>query len=237
MRFIQGDADLAIQGLELASSTRFQLVIADPPYGNIVRKSWDHITDGTSHAHTMTRTTKILETICLPGAALYWWGGIGKPLCRPFFQFLVEVEEQTNWRMAALITWKKKRAYGVRNNYLFTREECAYFVLGDPKKPRVFNKPYLNKLRGYAGYDPDHPALDARLRRTMVWDDVTEVLRGKKHECEKPAALSRIMIETSSNPGDHVLDLYCGCGNAGRESERLGRHATAIDIEPLEGNQ
>jgi len=233
MEFIQGDALLAIRGLELASPRKFQLVIADPPYGNIVGEKWDKIKDQSSHANWMTSVVQELETICHPGAALYWWGGIGKPRCRPFFKFLLQVEDETNWNLAALITWKKKRAYGTSHNYLFTREECAYLVLGDPKKPRVFNKPYLDKLRGYAGYNSDFPALDARLRRTMVWDDVTEVLRGKKHECEKPAALSRIMIETSSNPGDHVLDLFAGCCNASHESERLGRPATAIDVEPM----
>lgn len=150
---------------------------------------------------------------------------------RPFFKAIPLIEETTPWKMATLITWKKKRAYGIQWSYLFTREEIAYFVLGDPKKPRVFNVPLLEIKRGYEGYNKKYPAKSEFKRRTNVWDDVTEILRGKTHECQKPERLYRIMIEASSNEGERVLDPFAGSGVLSRAGE--GRHCILVDAEPI----
>lgn len=61
-----------------------------------------------------------------PGSAFYVWGGIGNVGFRPFFKYVSEVEEKDKFELANLITWKKRRAYGLSYNYLFTREELAY---------------------------------------------------------------------------------------------------------------
>lgn len=203
----------------------YDLIIADPPYGRITGEKWD-----TWKASDYVSFMDDLESVVNTGATAYVWGGVGKPKDRVFFEFLSVVERLTNWRMHNLITWGKKRAYGVRNNYLFTREECAMFVMGD--KPKTFNVPYLKELRGYEGYNLKYPALDARKRRTNVWSDVTEVMRGKKHACEKPVRLAEILIETSSNPGDLVLDAFGGCGNVHRTAERMNRRCDYVDIDP-----
>lgn len=192
------------------------LAISDNPYGEILHEQhWDRLTEAKTvdlYLHTMQR----LERLCVEGAAAYVFGGIGKPGHRAFFKAIPIIEEKTRWQMSTLITWKKRRAYGIQWGYLFTREEIAYFVLGDPRKPRVFNVPLLDKLRGYAGYDAEHPAKSDYLRRTNVWDDVTEILRGKTHPCQKPDRLYEIMVQTSSNPGDTVLDPFAGSGTLGR---------------------
>lgn len=220
----------AIEHIKEEKGEPFSLVVADPPYGNIVDEKWDDTgTDATIHAKWMEQVVEALTCLCHPNAAMYWWGGIGRPKYRPFFRFIDNVESLTDWQMSALITWRKRRAYGVRNNYLFTREECGYFVLGDPKKPRTFNVPYVDKERGYAGYNKEYPALDSRYRRTMVWDDINEVFRNKKHVCEKPIGLAKVIVETSSNPGDRVLDLFAGCGNISTVASSLGRRCVAVD--------
>jgi DNA modification methylase len=214
-------------------SRKLALVLMDPPYGGIVKQRWDKLPLGSSHPvwelDNYIDPLRRLQPYCAPGAAAYAWGGVGKPHCRPFYKFLVYVEPNTDWQIAAHITWAKKRAYGVQHNYLFTREELAYLVLGDVKKPRVFNVPYLDKARGYPGYDKKYPAKDARLRRTMVWSDVTEILKGKIHECEKPERLYEIMIGTSTNPGDLVVDLFSGSGNASLVAQRMGRDWIAVE--------
>jgi hypothetical protein len=57
------------------------------------------------------------------------------------YEYVVEAELRTPWRMANMITWKKRRAYGTKHNYLATREECAYFIKGDIKKaPTVWER-------------------------------------------------------------------------------------------------
>lgn len=47
---------------------------------------------------------------------------------------------------------------------------------------------------------------------------------------QKPLALLERIIQASSNPGDVVLDPFCGCGTAVVASEKLGRRWIGIDV-------
>ena len=46
----------------------------------------------------------------------------------------------------------------------------------------------------------------------------------------KPVALLERIISASSNPGDVVLDPFCGCGTAVHAAQNLGRQWIGIDI-------
>jgi DNA modification methylase len=50
---------------------------------------------------------------------------------------------------------------------------------------------------------------------------------------QKPIALLERVILASSNPGEIVLDPFCGCGTAVHASQRLGRSWIGIDITHL----
>lgn len=207
------------------------LVIADPWYGNICKDKRDRFSNAKIVAEEQSEQLMLLQNICCSGAACYWYGGYGKPHFRPFYMVITLTENCTKWEMAMHITWSKKRAYGVQNNYLSTREEIAYFVLGDANKPRMFYIPLLNEERGYAGYNKKYPAKSKYKRRTAVWTDVTEILRGKVNECQKPERLSEIMIETHTNPGEIVLDLFAGSFSASLASMKLGRQFIAVESD------
>lgn len=210
--------------LELCSG-RVPLIVADPPYGNVLSTGWDRW-DGTdvSFVSWMIEWTRLWQGALLTDAAFYVWGGIGSPGFRPFFRYIVEVENVTSLKMANLITWKKKRAYGVRHNYLFTREECAYLFNGaNIKKPRCFNIPLLAGLRGYAGFDKKHPAKSEFYRRTNVWTDVTEVMRGKVHDAQKAQRVIEVPIEVHTVPGEWVIDPFAGSGTTAIAAAKLKR--------------
>lgn len=206
------------------------LIVTDPPYGGILGDSWDnkHASD-EAHAVWMCEWVKKWSEALLQGGAFYVWGGIGAPGNRAFFRFLLKAEEQTELEMASLITWKKRRAYGTAWNYLFTREEIAYFTKGGRKKPRKFNIPLLEEKRGYEGYDPKHPAKSEYLRRTNVWTDVTEIFRGKQHVAEKPEKLYEIVIETHTEKGEWIVDPFAGSGTAARAARKTGRRFVVIE--------
>jgi site-specific DNA-methyltransferase (adenine-specific) len=50
---------------------------------------------------------------------------------------------------------------------------------------------------------------------------------------QKPLALLERIIQASSNPGDVVLDPFCGCGTAVHAAHKLQRIWAGIDITPL----
>lgn len=70
-----------------------------------------------------------------------------------------------------------------------------------------------------------------------LWDDI-QSLSGAHAErlgypTQKPEALLERIINASSNPGDIVLDPFCGCGTTIAAAQKLGRHWIGIDITNL----
>lgn len=71
---------------------------------------------------------------------------------------------------------------------------------------------------------------------TDLWDDIGP-LNGQSTErtgwpTQKPLALLGRLIAASSNPGDLVLDPFCGCGTALVAAQLLGRRWLGIDLHP-----
>ena len=70
-----------------------------------------------------------------------------------------------------------------------------------------------------------------------VWTDV-KPLQGASQErlgypTQKPVALLERILSASSNPGDVVLDPFCGCGTTVHAAQKLGRQWIGIDVTHL----
>ena len=69
------------------------------------------------------------------------------------------------------------------------------------------------------------------------WDDILRVgntaAERLGYPTQKPLALLERIIQASSNPGDVVLDPFCGCGTAIIAAQGLGRRWIGIDITHL----
>jgi DNA modification methylase len=69
---------------------------------------------------------------------------------------------------------------------------------------------------------------------TDVWTDIppinSQAQERMGYPTQKPVALLERIIEVSSNPGDVVLDPFCGCGTAVVAAEKLGRQWIGIDV-------
>jgi site-specific DNA-methyltransferase (adenine-specific) len=94
-----------------------------------------------------------------------------------------------------------------------------------PKKPGSwpYIKLYLDAGRGVPLQD--------------VWTDI-DVINMQARErlgypTQKPVALLERIINASSNPGDVVLDPFCGCGTTVHAAQKLGRQWIGIDVTHL----
>ena len=101
---------------------------------------------------------------------------------------------------------------------LDTEGRIYYTKNGIPRRKR-----YLDEAKGM-------PAQD-------IWTDV-QALRSWHQErlgypTQKPQALLERIISASSNPGDVVLDPFCGCGTTIAAAQALGRPWIGIDITHL----
>ncbi len=67
-----------------------------------------------------------------------------------------------------------------------------------------------------------------------VWTDIRPINSQAQerlgYPTQKPRALLERIIAASSNPGDIVLDPFCGCGTAVDAAQKLGRRWIGIDV-------
>lgn len=81
--------------------------------------------------------------------------------------------------------------------------------------------------------------LDEYLGETVqnLWDDIgpigPQAQERLGYPTQKPLALLERVISASSNPGDVVLDPFCGCGTAIAAAQKLERRWIGIDITHL----
>jgi DNA modification methylase len=70
-----------------------------------------------------------------------------------------------------------------------------------------------------------------------IWLDIAPVQGAAKqrlgYPTQKPLALLERILLASSNPGDVVLDPFCGCGTTVEAAQRLNRQWAGIDISPV----
>lgn len=212
------DACAFIESLEDAS---VGLVLIDPPYYGIVDDSWDNQwaseDDYVSWLSVMCYAARKKLT---PAGSLLVFGGVGKHGSHPFFRVISELEKKFHFRN--LITWKKRRAYGKSHDYLFCREEIAWFSCSEERTGVTFNIPYTDVKRGYDGFNKKYPAKSEYKRVSNVWDDIPELMRPERN-CQKPEPLIKRLVETHSNPGDLVVDFFAGWGTTGVVALKCGR--------------
>ncbi|WP_189069368.1 DNA methyltransferase, partial [Deinococcus radiotolerans] len=96
-------------------------------------------------------------------------------------------------------------------------------------------------------YFPNDPGGRLRLKRYLdeslgekiqsLWDDIpplsAHALERLGYPTQKPVSLLERILSASSNPGDVVLDPFCGCGTTISAAEKLGRQWIGIDSTHL----
>ncbi len=68
-----------------------------------------------------------------------------------------------------------------------------------------------------------------------LWTDISPESGANDlgYPTQKPRALLERIIEASSNPGDVVVDPFCGCGTTIHAAQKLGRQWIGIDVTYL----
>ncbi len=70
-----------------------------------------------------------------------------------------------------------------------------------------------------------------------LWADIPEINSQAQerlgYPTQKPMALLERIISASSNPGEVVLDAFCGCGTTIHAAQKLGRQWIGIDVTYL----
>jgi DNA modification methylase len=118
-------------------------------------------------------------------------------------------------------------------------------------------KPYKGRIWAYSRENMRKMAAEGRIQHTGsgfpnyvryldemsgvplqdLWTDIKPIGAGAAerlgYPTQKPQALLERIINASSNPGDVVLDPFCGCGTTVAAAQALGRSWIGIDITYL----
>lgn len=118
--------------------------------------------------------------------------------------------------------------YSKTNEYTFNRQFTAYTDASLHRK-----KNYHTRIKGGEVYVTKVD--DRGVGENDVWQ--IQLLNSQSKErlgypTQKPEALLEKIIQASSNPGDIVLDPFCGCGTTLVAAQKLGRQWIGIDISP-----
>ncbi len=114
---------------------------------------------------------------------------------------------------------------GVTRYWRYSRERMAELI----EKGRVVQTKQggVPQYKRYLDEMPGVPLQDQ-------WTDINPIQARSKerigYPTQKPLALLERIISASSNPGDVVLDPFCGCATACVAAEKLGRRWVGIDI-------
>lgn len=112
------------------------------------------------------------------------------------------------------------------NGWRYSRERMAdlhregriWYPESKEKRPRL--KRYLDEQSGVVAGD--------------VWTDIppinSQAAERLGYPTQKPLALLERILQASTNPGDTVLDPFCGCGTTVDAAQKLGRRWIGIDI-------
>jgi DNA modification methylase len=117
---------------------------------------------------------------------------------------------------------------GVTRYWRYSRAKMeALLAEGRIIQPRLGAVPrykrYLDEMPGVALGDSwdDIPPINSQARERLGYPT------------QKPLALLERIVNASSNPGDIILDPFCGCGTAVHAAQKLGRRWIGIDITYL----
>ena len=100
--------------------------------------------------------------------------------------------------------------------------------------PHKDGGPHAGGFKG-AEIAPDDPSYGKKGKVPETWwTDIAIAARSSSqylgYPTQKPLALYRRIIDASSNPGDFVLDPFCGCATTLIAAEQAGRQWVGIDL-------
>ena len=125
-----------------------------------------------------------------------------------------------------LYDWKGVRPPASRC-WAYTKEKMEQF---DAEGRLVYSPRGMPRLKLYLDEMPGTPCDDIWADLPPINSQSTERLG---YPTQKPLALLERIIQASSNPGDIVLDPFCGCGTAIAAAHKLERKWIGIDITHL----
>lgn len=144
--------------------------------------------------------------------------------------FVAECIWHYSWGVRTARRWNRKHD----NIFMYKKGEDWLFNSNDVLEDRMLSDRSLNRLqyKGALIRDRNKRGSNEKALPSDVWYIPTVNGMAKErigYPTQKPEALMERIIKASSNPGDIVLDAFCGGGTTPAVARRLGRKFIGID--------
>lgn len=133
-----------------------------------------------------------------------------------------------------------RRDYPRKHDIIFRYTKGPTWTFNVERKPYKENTQQVGQ---HSTYIPEERRAIDLAKGTPVtdwWTDIKTVTGWSPerlgYPTQKPVRLLRRIVEASSNPGDIVLDPFCGCGTTLTAAHNLGRQWIGLDISPTACN-
>ncbi len=202
--------------------------------------------DVTAYLAMMTPRLLELHRILVPAGSIYLHCD---PTASHYLKVIMDqIFGKENFRNE--IIWHYRKWPSGHKQFQRNHDVLLFYSKTDAEN-RVFNIQYMERsastLKRFgmskivSGYDTKGQRLPSKVEEEqspgVPQDDVWDIGRvppiKQLFPTQKPEKLLERVIKASSNPGDLVLDPFCGCGTAIVEAQRLKRKWVGIDITHL----
>jgi DNA modification methylase len=232
-----GDSTLENDYQKLMAGKQADCILTDPPYnvnyqGGTKEKLTiqnDAMTDEHFAQFLKSAYNRMFDS-AKPGAAIYVFhsdtgGGI-------FRKALIE----SGFYLKQCLIWVKDTFVMSRQDYHWQHEPILYGW-----KPGAAHKWFGRRIRSTVLDDGKDPSTLSKAELVEIVAELQEMStiqradkphKNDKHPTMKPVPLVAQLMSYSSEPGDIVLDPFCGSGTTLIAAEQLGRSCYAIEKDP-----
>ena len=234
-----GDALEILPALERDTA---QVVIADPPYFQVLNETWDNKWKSEQDYLNFTvQWVKACKRVLRPDGILYVFGQLGKRE-HVWLHTCALLAKQMQFH--DMIIWDRAVGYNERHDSFTPQYEMILVLRKSTNAKPYFNKdvvriPYQKeKIQTYLR-DKRYKDKQAREQHLLKGKYATNIMRipslkGSSrekvgHPSQKPIALINNIVRSSSKPGDLVLDPFLGSGTTAESAEQNQRRWIGIE--------
>jgi site-specific DNA-methyltransferase (adenine-specific) len=234
------DATNILQINDLLQGEQARLAIHDPPYNLVVfeRRS---IEDFINWCAEWIKTTN--ASLADDSSLYVWLGADQKEGFQPLPDFMLMMRKFEEFKSRSLITMRNQRGYGTQKNWMAVRQECLYYIKGNPS----FTVQYTDIPKILRGYYKDvggkkteniERSKSNNIRSSNVWVDIQQVFYRMEENvngcyAQKPLKAIERLIAASSQEGDLVIDFFGHSGTTLIAADKMKRKCFICDIDPV----
>lgn len=231
----------------LTGGDRITLAVNDPPYNVRLSKKKSELLGTRSLEEYMQFSGRWVEntlrTLSRDAHFYVWLGADVNNHFQPLPDFMIMMRNFPGLVPRNFITLRNQRGYGTQQNWMWVRQELLHYVQGKPEFRVIYTdipkilKGYYKSIKGQRTENIERSKSDT-IRPGNVWVDIQQVFYRMAENvpgayAQKPLSAIRRILETSSSPGDGVLDLFSHSGTTLIAGELMDRQVYTADIDPV----